>query len=321
MNRKLRTAATMFSLMTIVAAFLIGPITALAATVTNEMVANYSSTWRLNRFNGLHWTDDKVWMKKVDGVPAFCIEHGVDLVGGSGFVPSELTIAEKDRLSLISYYGYQVNPSPLNYAVTQSIVWEELGDQLLTTTIPNYGSLKSSILAKVSKHNARPSFHGQNIELNAEDSITLTDSAGVLSNYQHLVENSANLKVEKSGNTLKLTAQSSSKNSGKVQYNIASNDHIGQSFVYQKGSEQKVATFKLSNGGSFNLNIKVNLNGNIRAKKIDQDSGVALPNAKLKFEYNGQSKEVVTNNNGLVQINDIKAGTKVRITEVTAPNG
>lgn len=321
MNRTLRCAATMFSLVTIVAAFFIGPIISLAATVSNELVANYSSTWHLSRFGGLHWTDDHVWMKRADGVPAFCIEHGVDLVGGSGFTPSELTIAEKDRLSLISYYGYQINPSPLNYSVTQHVLWEELGDQLLTSTVPNYAGLKSEILSKVSKHTAKPSFNGKSIELNVGDSITLTDSSGVLSNYQHLVENSANLKIEKSGNTLKLTAQSSSKETGKVQYNIAGNEHIGQSFVYQKGAEQKVATFKLSDGGSFNLNIKVNLNGNIRAKKIDQDTGAALPNAKLKFEYNGQSKEVTTNTSGLAQINDIKAGTKVRVTEVTAPNG
>lgn len=260
-------------------------------------------------------------MKRADGVAAFCIEHGVDLTGGSGFTPSELTIAENDRLSLISYYGYQLNPSPLNYTVVQHMVWEELDDQLLTTTVPNYGGLKSSILAKVSKHNAKPSFNAQAIELNVGDSITLTDSAGVLGNYQHLVENSANLKVEKSGNTLKLTAQSNSKETGKIQYNIASNENIGQSFVYQKGTEKKVATFKLANGGSFNLNVKVNLNGNIGAKKIDQDTGEALPNAKLKFEFNGQSKEFTKGNDGLAQINDIKAGTKVKISEVTAPNG
>lgn len=321
MNRIQRNAATIFSLMTIVAAFFIGPITSLAATVSNEIVANYTSTWHLSRFGGLHWTEDNVWMKKADGVPAFCLEQGVDLIGGSGFTPSELTIAEKERLSLISYYGYQLNPSPLNYAVTQHMIWEELGDQLLTTNVPNYGGLKSAILKKVSKHNTKPSFNGQSIELNVGDSITLTDSAGVLNNYQHLVENSANLKVEKNGITLKLTAQNGSKETGKLQYNIARSDHIGQSFVYQKGAEQKVATFKLSNGGSFGLNIKVNLNGNVRAKKIDQDTGAALPNAKLKFEYNGQSKEVTTNSSGLAQVNDIKAGTKVKITEVTAPNG
>ncbi|MGY0354244.1 SpaA isopeptide-forming pilin-related protein [Enterococcus avium] len=321
MNKKLRNATTMISLMTIVVAFFIGPIISLAATVTNDPVANYSSSWKLNRFGGMDWTDSQVWMKKADGVTAFCIEHGVDLWGGADFTPSELTIAEKDRLSLISYYGYQLDPTVLNYAVTQNIVWEELGDSLLSTTLPNYAAHKNQILSKVNKHNAKPSFNGQSVELNVGDSISLTDSSGVLSNYQHLVENSANLKVEKSGNTLKLTAQSSSKKTGKIQYNIAGNEHIGQSFVYQKSGQQKVATFKLSNGGSFGLNIKVNLDGNIRAKKVDEDTGTALPNAKLKFEYDGKSKEVTTNSSGLAQINDIKAGTKVKVSEVTAPNG
>lgn len=310
MNKILQIAATIFSLMTIVAAFLITPITALAANVTDESVTNYTSTWNLRLFNGLHWTDNAVWMKKVDGIAAFCIEHGVDLTPGSGFEPSELSIAEKDKLSLMAYYGYQTNPTASNYAVVQHMVWEELGDKLLTTNVPNYAGLKSEILSKVSRHNAKPSFNEQTVELNVGDSVTLTDSAGVLSKYQHLVENSASLQVEKNGNTLKLTAKADSKETGKIRYNIASNENIGQSFVYQKGSQQKVATFKLANGGSFNINVKVNLNGHVKAKKIDQDTGQALPNAKLKFEYAGQTKEIVTDGNGIAQVNDIKAGTK-----------
>lgn len=194
----MRGAATMFSLMTIVVAFFVGPIISLAATVTNDPVADYSSSWKLNRFGGKDWTDSQVWMKKADGVTAFCIEHGVDLWGGSDFTPSELTIAEKDRLSLISYYGYQLDPTVLNYAVTQNIVWEELGDSLLSTTIPNYAAHKNQILSKVNKHNAKPSFNGQSVEINVGDSITLTDSAGVLNNYQHLVENSAKKLAKKS---------------------------------------------------------------------------------------------------------------------------
>lgn len=41
----------------------------------------------------------------------------------------------------------------------------------------------------------------------------------------------------------------------------------------------------------------------------------------MKFEFNAQSKEIVTDTNGLAQINDLKAGTKIKITEVTANNG
>src|SRR5699024_4703861 len=66
---------------------------------------------------------------------------------------------------------------------------------------------------------------------------------------------------------------------------------------------------------------KVNLNGNVKLKKVDEDTGQPVPNTKMKFEFNGQSKEIVTDTNGLAQINDLKAGTKIKITEVTANNG
>ncbi|EKF1880208.1 TPA: hypothetical protein NQO30_001907 [Listeria innocua] len=82
-----------------------------------------------------------------------------------------------------------------------------------------------------------------------------------------------------------------------------------------------MATFKLLNAGEFNLNVKVKLNGNIKVKKIDKDTGKPLPNAKLKFEYDNKTKEVMTNSNGLAQINDITQGTTVTISEVTAPDG
>lgn len=70
-----------------------------------------------------------------------------------------------------------------------------------------------------------------------------------------------------------------------------------------------------------NLNIKVNLNGNVKLKKVDEDTGQAVPNTKMKFEYDGQTKEIVTDTNGLAQIDGLKAGTKVKITEVTASYG
>src|SRR5699024_10733805 len=144
--------------------------------------------------------------------------------------------------------------------------------------------------------------------------ITLNDTNGVLSKYGNLASNSANLQLNKSGNQLKLTATSSSKETGKLQYNIANANDVGTSFVFNKPNEQKVATFKLSNAGSFQLNIKVNLNGNVKLKKVDEDTGQPVPNTKMKFEFNGQSKEIVTDTNGLAQMNDLKAGTKIKIT-------
>ena len=56
MNRVIRKATTLFTLTTIVVAFFINPVLTLAATVTDQPVANYSSSWYLSRFGGLHWT-------------------------------------------------------------------------------------------------------------------------------------------------------------------------------------------------------------------------------------------------------------------------
>ncbi|HGW6217763.1 TPA: SpaA isopeptide-forming pilin-related protein [Enterococcus faecalis] len=321
MNKKKHQAITLFSLLTVIIAFFITPITTLAATVNYEKIADYVSTWHVKSLGGLHWTDDGVYMIKADNQPAFCIDHGTLLNGGSGFDPSELTIPEKEKLSLIAYYGYQLSPTTENYGITQNIIWETLGDELLTTNLPNYFNRKAEILAQVASHQTKPSFDNQTIALNVGDSLTLTDTNNSLAKYVNQVANTANLTIDKNGNTLKLTATATSKESGVVQYSIADESSVGQSFVYAKPGEQNFATFKLANAGSFSLNIKVNLNGNVRAKKVDKETGNPLANAKLKFEYNGTTKEFTTGNDGLATLTDIKAGTEIKITEVTAPNG
>lgn len=321
MNKKKSQAISLLSVLTVMIAFFVTPISALAASVNYERIGDYVSTWYVASLGGLHWTDNGVHMIKADNQPAFCIEHGVLLNGGSGFTPSELNSAERERLSLISYYGYQINPTMENYGITQNIIWEEFGDTLLSTQLPNYANRKNEILTKVASHQTKPSFNNQTVELNVGDSITLTDTNNVLGKYVNLLENSSNLKIEKNGNTLKLTAIADSKESGKLQYSMVSKDQVGQSFVYKKPGEQTVATFKLSNAGEMNLNVKVNLNGNVKLKKVDEDTGQPVSNTKMKFEYNGQTKEIVTDANGLAQINDLKAGTKVKITEITANNG
>lgn len=178
-------------------AFFITPITSLAALVNYEKIGDYVSTWHIASLGGLHWTDDGVHMIKADNQSAFCIEHGVLLNGGSGFEPSELNSAEKERLSLISYYGYQISPTKENYGITQNSIWEEFGDTLLTTQLPNYANRKNEILAKVVNYKIKSSFVNQNITLNVGDSITLKDTNNVLSKYGNLLENSANLQIEK----------------------------------------------------------------------------------------------------------------------------
>ncbi|EHS5047320.1 thioester domain-containing protein [Listeria monocytogenes] len=131
----------------------------MAATVIYTKVANYVSTWHIKSLGGLHWTDDDVYIIKANNEPAFCIEPGVMLNEGSDSTPSEMTSNEREKLSLIAYYGYQVNPIVENYGITQSVIWEEYGDELLSTELPNYANRKEEIIAQISRHHMKPSFH------------------------------------------------------------------------------------------------------------------------------------------------------------------
>lgn len=311
------------SLIVLLASIFVGPATSVsAASMNNVKVGNWVSTWHVVLLNGLHWTDNGIYKKVIDGQDAFCVEHGIDIEGhGDGWNPSDYSASQKDELAEIAYFGYQQNPTNANYGLTQMMIWEKLGNELLTTNYPDYQAKKAAVQAKVDAFNKRPSFDGQNITLNVGDSITLKDTNGTLASYIKQTTNSANLKVSKSGNDLTLTATAESKESGKLSYSKAESANIGTSLLYTKGSQQKLAHFKLPNGADFNLNVHVNLNGNLKAKKVDSDTGKALPGAKLKFEYGNETKEVTTGNDGYAALNGIKAGTKIKVSEVTAPNG
>ncbi|OEG13399.1 hypothetical protein BCR22_03945 [Enterococcus plantarum] len=138
MNMKNNKLITLFSILTVLIAFLISPITSFAVTVNYEKVANYISSWSVKSLGCLHWTDEGSHMIKAGNQALFYIEHRTLLTGSSGFTPSEPTIAEKERLSLISYFGYKINSTIDNYRITQNLIWLEFGGELLTTTIPNF---------------------------------------------------------------------------------------------------------------------------------------------------------------------------------------
>lgn len=292
-----------------------------AADGSFHKVGDWVSTWHAKPTGGTHWTENGSHMLTMDGNPVFCIELGIGFIPGGNFNPNQLSIPEKEKLALIAYYGYQTNPTALNYTITQHVIWETLGNELLTTQVPNYQAEKQRILNQVQAHDVKPSFDNQTIELNVGDSITLNDSNGVLNKYKVLANNSANLNIEKSGNTLKLTAKADAKETGQLKYDIADKAYVGTTFVYEKNGSQKVVSFKLESAGSFGLTIKVNLNGHVKLKKVDETTGKALANTKIKFEYGGQAKEITTKEDGLAELRDIKAGTKVKITEIQAADG
>lgn len=64
---------------------------------------------------------------------------------------------EKNKLSKIAYYVYTItSQSHYDYTVTQTMIWEELGDQRQSTMIPNYDQRKAEVMALVHRHDTFP---------------------------------------------------------------------------------------------------------------------------------------------------------------------
>lgn len=164
MENKLKRWSVVWATLTLLVSLFVAPVNSFAADMTNIQAGTWTSTWHLKMFNNMAWTEEGIWMKKVDNQIAFCVEHGVPLeMQGSDYNPSAYESALKDRLALIAYYGYQQNPTNYNYGVTQMLIWETLGDELLTNDLPDYQAQKQAILSKVDAFNAAPSFTDQTI--------------------------------------------------------------------------------------------------------------------------------------------------------------
>ena len=181
---------------------------------------------------------------KMDGKKVFCIESGVPANSGEGFVPETYVNAKKDLLSKIAYYGYTTTgQSHYDYAVTQLMIWEQLGDQYVSSTFPNYHQRKAEIMALFNKHDFLPSFNGQSVSVTVGDSITLPDSNGVLSGMTK-ESNDTNATANLNGNSLRITP-SANYNDGTITFSEVSQNEVGTSIVYKKTHEQSMVEFHL----------------------------------------------------------------------------
>ncbi|ECL7021573.1 LPXTG cell wall anchor domain-containing protein [Listeria monocytogenes] len=261
-----------------------------------------------------------IYVLKIDGKKVFCVESGIPANSGEGYTPETFINVKKDLLSKIAYYGYtKTGQSHYDYAVTQLMIWEELGDQYHSSTVPNYQQRKAEIMAQVNKHDTLPSWHNQEVTIKVGDSLTLKDSNNTLSGMT-LESNTTNASLKQEGNTLVITPSATS-NNGTITYRKVPQNEVGTSIVYKKPREQSMVEFHLQDSKQAKMKVNIIKLGNIKVQKIDEDTNKPLPDATLRFKYDGTTKDIVTNKEGYAEIKDIPQGTKVTITEVTAPNG
>ena len=278
-----------------------------------------------------------------------------------GYTERELTREQQNRLTLIDYWGRYKNIANVkgcsaeNYNwdtidvsaeymaefYCQLLIWETInsfgGDFVgaSSVSIPStvggmdniasqstYNAFKKAVMEKVDQFYTTPSISGQTVTLKIGETVTLTDTTGVLSDYKDIpVVNTTGIQVEKSGNTVKLTATGTPNASGAVRfaYNVDLNYYTDEpGYYYEHAVSQDVATcgFAGRDPVAMTLNVNIEMNGSLKIVKTSEDGNVA--GVRFNVTGDGVNTTVQTAADGTITIPNLKAGTVLTVTELTS---
>lgn len=135
------------------------------------------------------------------------------------------------------------------------MIWEELGDKFISTTLQNYHKRKAEILEKVNRHNILPSWNNEKVAFKSGETIELEDKNGIIREMK-LEANNTGADIVLEEDTLKITANKNS-NSGVISYRKIPENEVGISIVYHKPNYQSLAEFHMESSMSTSLNINV----------------------------------------------------------------
>ena len=180
-----------------------------------------------------------------------------------------------------------------------------------TPTNPDYTTtvrLWNKILADVENYKRTPSFATQTFEVDADKSITLTDSNNALDNMK--IINSGGLDVSINGNQLVINGNQNAEDTATIvlQRNIPS-DQLGTSLAYYNGKDQSLGVFKVSDPLSVFLRVKVNKFGTLELTKYNEDKSATVPNTYYHITGpNGYDETLATDENGILKIEKLPLG-------------
>lgn len=260
----------------------------------------------------------------IGGQQAFCIDAFAKFKSGVtmhtvNFEDVGISRETAVQLSLISYFGTKV-PGRTGkdwYAITQGLIWKTIHYNstdmcyVETPTNPDYATtvrLWNEILADVENYKRIPSFSTQTFEVDADKSITLTDTNNALDNMK--IINGGGLDVSINGNQLIIKGNPNADDTATIvlQRNIPS-DQLGTSLAYYNGKDQSLGVFKVSDPLSVFLRVKVNKFGTLELTKYNEDKSATVPNTYYHITGpNGYDETLATDENGILKIERLPLG-------------
>lgn len=280
-------------------------------TLASGYYPGYSYQFKMS--NGFDAWGQGFWLT-MDGKPVFCVDIKTQFEegGGSGYTESDFTHAEARTMSLIAYYGWEKHktaPDAINWRLaTQYMIYETMGHTPVSITGFDYPTYKTQIQNEINRHNLRPSFHSGNYEVNVNESITLTDTNGVLSEFAE-VGSQNGVNVVRNGNSLTITPTDSAPENVTLRFAKIPQSRTGTSIVYHKSDNlQDVAEFYVVDPNYTGIQLKVNKEGSLKIAKQDEE-GNYVPNTSFALSYNSDMSDPIgtykTGSDGTVQIDDL----------------
>ncbi|MDO5568571.1 MAG: SpaA isopeptide-forming pilin-related protein [bacterium] len=196
----------------------------------------------------------------------------------------------KERIYLLAYYGYEYpGHQTLKYkAATQALIWETIlgSDSHVGFSTQRYSagstwdvtSERNDINNLIANHYNKPSFNGQTISGNVGETITINDNNGVLSNYNVIASNDADVSI--SGNTLTIRPTKV----GNIQLRFTKKLYTTEEPVifYGDGIQNMIV------GGAVDpvvsvINVK-SIGGVVDFSKLDKDNKNDIPQGEATFK-------------------------------------
>lgn len=270
----------------------------------------------------------------VNNEPVFCVDYYTTFHSGKTVVAGDfndigISEAKAKRLSLIAYFGTKVQGRTGRdwYAITQGLLWREIHgvdnlEYVSNPTTPDYASAQrawSQILTDVERYYIAPSFTTSSHLVDADRSIELNDTNGVLEDM--VVVNNGGLDVSIHDNKLIINGNSNVDDATIVlRKNIAASE-TGTSIVYTAKDCQSTASFKVSDPMQVSFKVKVNQFGKLELTKYNEDkSGTVVDTTYQITGPNGFNETHTTNADGKILLDRLAIG-EYKAVEVQAGTG
>lgn len=313
---------------------IMGSMTINASALTGITSSIRYPEWKL-AYPDTEQTEGTEGYLMVNNEPVFCVNYHETFRSGKTVTQgtfADVGISEEKakKLSLIAYYGTKV-PGRTDrdwYAITQGLIWRVIHEDdslkyVRTNTTPNIASTQAAwnqILADVDRYYVTPSFTDTTQTVDADRSITLADSNGVLNDM--VITDNGGLDVSIQDNNLIINGKPDASDEVTItlKKNIPANE-TGTSIVYTSPDCQSVASFKVDNNLEVKLKVVVNKFGKLELTKYNDDKTSTVAETSYRITGpNGFDETHTTDKNGKIKLDRLVPG-EYKAVETKAGNG